>query len=270
MKKIFLCLFLLLPLAAAGSSPDSLVLSADSVELRWLASAKWIAVEGRGWWINSVEVDGFEFHTTAAERRDMAQGRPFSHNVDWLTVSTEPDGILLHAETNNHHSRHRRFCLEVRQGRQTATLTGTQGCMLAGGGVDLIVPSHREVTLPATGGQAEVRTLYEGWWVTGITTDGQRLRLDNAHGMPDRRGRLHIEHQWLTVDITPAPDGRGRAITLTAAPNDTGRPRTFALHLSSGETYTDISGTQAQGDPSRSPQSQNATTQSEAVDNHHY
>ena len=117
MKKIFLCLFLLLPLAAAGSSPDGLVLSADSVELRWLASAKWIAVEGRGWWISSVEVDGFEFHTTAAERRDMAQGRPFSHNVDWLTVSTEPDGILLHAETNNHHSRHRRFNLEVRQGR---------------------------------------------------------------------------------------------------------------------------------------------------------
>lgn len=261
-KALIYLLFALLPLAAAGSSPDGLVLSADSLTLDCFGGTGRVDIAQGGWWVKSISVDSLCIETTRDERRTMRQGRECRKTLDWLTIATEPHAITFLADDNLGHPRAFRIVLQKK--RHTACITGIQEEVRVGGAwPDVIQPSQRDVSFPKAGGSVTVTTQGDSWLIASVTVDGnlnilwynqkegrwimsvtEEGYLNTVWKSREEEGTFSGTYDWLTIDVRKANTGVGREITLTATPNDTDGKRTFRIDLQEGDCFVDISGTQ--------------------------
>ncbi len=188
MKKAFLCLFLLLPLAAAGSGPDGLAPSGN-----------------------------------AARAPDIKPQRGDSTAIPM------------------HRNRFSSLLERLMQGSDKGTERDTASSIV-GNARDCIHLSQREVSFPREGGSVVITTRGSDWWFCSVTVDGTSYPYNNVEDLLDHH--TCDTYGWLTVSVSKDNAWADREITLTATPNDTGRPRSFLIELQADNYFDRISGTQ--------------------------
>lgn len=113
---------------------------------------------------------------------------------------------------------------------------------IVGNARDCIHLSQREASFPREGGSVVVTTRGSDWWFCSVTVDGTSYPCDNVEDLLDHH--TCDTYGWLTVSVSKDNAWADREITLTATPNDTGRPRSFLIELQADNYFDRISGTQ--------------------------
>lgn len=223
---------------------EGITLSTDSLMLGGRVDTQGVEIAQRGWWINSVEVEGEVTLTTEAERQAMSRGEAYRNVFDWVTVSTEPDAIIVSVTANPSSDAPRTFHIEVQGGDKTKVITGTQEPLRVGDWGDQVFLSRNVLFFPADGGHETVTTGTSRWWLGNISIDENWYRPSQQEANALEKGNLEATYEWLHVHITDDPATEGRTLELTVEPNNTGNPRTFDISIQAGDYFCHIDGTQ--------------------------
>ena len=223
---------------------EGITLSTDSLTLGGRVDTQGVEIAQRGWWINSVEVEGEVTLTTEAERQAMSRGEAYRNVFDWVTVATEPDAIIVSVTANPSSDAPRTFHIEVQGGDKTKVITGTQEPLRVGDWGDQVFLSRNVLFFPADGGHETVTTGTSRWWLGNISIDENWYRPSQQEANALEKGNLEATYEWLHVHITDDPATEGRTLEMTADRNYTGSPRSFTIYLQAGNYFDRITGRQ--------------------------
>lgn len=186
------------------------------------------------WDIISVSVDGETFNLTMDERQAV-QDKEFERKFAWLTVKRDDAGLLLTADALS--SGERSFKVQLFAGNYTEAVYGWQGDMSKPGG-GLIGLSQTTVNFTSQGGSTTLKTLYDGWQISGVTVGDKHYTLSAEQRQAVTSGNFTAAFDWLTIARTA--DG----LTLTASPAS-GGTRRYSVILSKGRYCSQqVSGSQ--------------------------
>lgn len=222
-----------------GEWPDMIGLSAKDVEMECWEDTAYIETEGRSWWINSIELNGeVALRLSIAEKEQIAETGTWRAECDWLTV--ECNGYRIMTAVKDNFGDKRTFRINMQCGDWYDAINGTQKDRLAGPMDDNIQLSPKEMHFTAGGGTLSATTQSDSWSVGSIKTDGEYTTISVEERMAcEENGVFEKTADWLTVKRS------GRELHVTAAPNTTGKERTFQITVSHGNVYNYLLGTQA-------------------------
>lgn len=216
------------------SAKESGTISLSTDNLYYHSSGfRYVIVEGGDWWVSRMVVQDSTVSIGRRERGAQLHGGRWAKSYSWLTVKRTADTLTVSVNANRKTKfDDEHFCIEI-QGRDTmATLNGTLGGVLAGGGEN-IRPSTCGIKFNYEGGK--IRIPLKGGSVESVTVDGK-----NPPRWPRKRVNLNnYTLDWLTVHCEP-----GKWLELEAAANPTKALRTFTLTLVHFNSYAHLRGIQ--------------------------
>ena len=234
MKKFLITLFstILLSGCSSDDEPQSAVapdyrigLSAESVFVgNDMGDSEVISVQTDGWKLSYVTFS--DSHN--AYVCNLSSSAPFAFQKEWLSIEYADKTLKFTAVSPNLEIETRYARIELVNGSVTETVVCGQATSLSGVYPE-VKPDPNHIVFPKDGGSVTVTTDWDRWTFGHVVLDGQTFTY------PENSPFISISHtfDWLTVDREGGNEENGSYdFVVTAAPNLTGRERTFDIKIS--------------------------------------